>query len=276
MTRRRKMVLAMTTVVVLVAVLLVTRSGDDGGRRAPLTPTSTRADLSGVAIAGVEGTTTTTVPVNQGEVRLTGTVRTPEGVPVPGAMVRAEWWRVNPPQLIEVLTDDQGRFEIRDVAGGRWKIRAWRTPDYATGKVEEVFLDEKAERDLNLEVREVEEVSVTWDIEPDPPITDHNAELAVVVVERTVDIEGRAVTTPVTDTPVTFQATAVWQRVRGDVEQRTDGGGRVTWVLRCRDIGAHDLSVETLSGTHRLDLPDCIPITATSTTSTIPPETTTT
>jgi len=275
MSRLRKVLIALGGVVALVALLLV-RSGDDGRKRAPLTPTTTRPDLTGVSLPGASGTTTTTVVTNAGEVRFTGTVRTPEGATVPGATVRAEWHRSNPPQVIEVLTDDQGRWELRDVAGGRWKIRAWRSPDFATGKVEQLFLSSKAERTLDLEVRAVEDFSVTWDIEPDPPITDHNAELVVLFVERTVDVEGRAITTPVVDMPVELVAGTVWQRLRGDAEETTDASGRVSWVLRCRADGPQSLSVSTRFGVKRLDLPACIPITSTSTTTTIPEETTTT
>lgn len=275
MSRRRKVLIALGALVALVAVLLV-RSGGDGRRRAPLAPTTTRPDLTGASVERVGGTTTTTTPVSQGDVRLTGVVRTSEGAAVPGATVRAEWFRVDPPQVIEVLTDEQGRWEIRNLAGGRWKIRAWRTPDFATGKVEQMFLDEKAERELALEVRGVDEVGVTWDIEPDPPITGQNAQLVVVLVERAVDIEGRAVTTPLVDLPVELVAGPEWQRVRGAPEERTDANGRVAWVLRCRDEGTQTISVSTRFGTKRLDVAACIPITATSTTTTVPAETTTT
>lgn len=256
--------------VVLVVLVLVRPDGEEA-RRAPLTPTSARRDLSGVVLQGVEGTTTTTVPVNQGRVTLSGTVRTPEGQFVPGATVRAEWWRVNPPQVVEVFTNDLGQWEIRDVAGGRWKVRAYRSPDFATGKVEQVFLNDDAQRQLDLEVRTVEEVSVTSDVEPDPPITDANTQLVVVLAERTVDLEGRTVTTPVTDVPVTLVADASWQRLSGSATETTDGDGRVSWTLRCRDDGQHRLAVSSFYGTETLDVPACIPITATSTTSTIAP-----
>lgn len=278
MTRGVRGILAAGAVVfALVAYLLVRPDGGDG-RRAPLTPTSTRADLSGVVLQGVQGTTTTTVPQNVGTVSFSGTVRTPEGEAVPGATVRAEWWRVDPPQVIEVFTNDQGQWELKDVAGGRWKVRAYRTPDYATGKVEQLFLAEDGQRQLDLEVRRVEGLSITWDIEPDPPITDVNAQLVVVFAERTVDLEGRAITTPLPDVPLTLSADAAWQRVGGDSSpiKNTDAGGRVSWVLKCRSDGQHDLAVSSVLGGRRLDLAACIPITSTSTTSTAPPPSETT
>ena len=270
MTKSRWVLVAAAVLVVAFVGFMLVRT--DGGERrpAPLTPTSSRADLSGVVLHGVEGTTTTTVPVNVGKVTLSGTVRTPEGAAVPGAVVRAEWWRVNPPQVIEILTNDLGQWEIRDVAGGRWRIRGYRAPDYATGKVEQVFLEKDSQREFALEVREVDEFNVTWDIEPDPPITDVNTRLVVAFVERTVDSEGRTVTTPVPAVPVTLLADSAWQRVTGESSELTDVEGRVSWVLKCLADGPHALAVSSAYGTTTLSVPACIPITSTSTTSTLP------
>lgn len=274
MKRRWRYATAGAAAVALAAVFLL-RAGEEPPRRAPLTPTSTRADLSGVVLQGVSGSTTTTVPVNAGQVALSGTVRTPEGEFVPGATVRAEWWRTDPPQVIEVFTNELGQWEIKDVAGGRWKIRGYRTPDYATGKVEQVFLDKDAQRTFDLEVRWVEERSITWDVEPDPPITDHSARLVVVFAERTVDVEGRMVTTPSANLPVTLHLGVSWQRVSGETTETTDDAGRVSWVLRCRDDGPHQIAVSSPLDDRTLDIAACIPITSTSTTTTLPPPTTT-
>lgn len=278
---KRRLVLIGGVLAVVLSVIALIPSGDDDVRRAPLLPTSTRADLSGVVLQGVSGTTTTTIPQNVGKVAFRGAVRTPEGQLVPGATVRAEWWRVEPPVVIEVLTNDQGQWEIKEVAGGRWKIRAYRAPDFATGKVEQVFADKDAEREVDLEVRNVEDLSITSDIEPDPPITDFNAQLVVVFADRTVDAEGRTITTPIVGMPVTLVSDAAWIRVSGEATETTDSTGRVSWVVKCREDGPHSLAVSSPLGTETLDVAPCIPITSTSTTSTAPPppdpsETTTT
>ncbi len=260
--------------VLMVAILL---SGDgDQPRRVPLTPTSARPDLSGVALPGVEGTTTSTQVENIGEVSFTGVVKAPNGATVPEATVRAEWFRVDPPEVIEVITDEEGRFEITGVAPGRWRIRAWRTPDFATGAVEAIFVEEEEEREIELAVESVEELAVTWDIETDPPITDHNAELVVSLVEQTVDVEGRTSRNPAADLEVELLLDDDWQRVRGGEVETTDDDGRVTWLLRCRDDGKQTVRVRTEFGTETLDVAACIPITATTTTTTEPQETTTT
>lgn len=266
--------LAAGAAVLIVVVLLA--GGDDEPRRVPLTPTSTRPDLSGVALPGVEGTTTSTLVENVGDVSFTGVVRAPDGAVVPDATVRAEWFRVDPPEVIEVITDEEGRFEITGVAPGRWRIRAWRTPDFATGAVEVIFVAEEEERELELAVEAVEALAVTWDIETDPPITDHNAELVVSFVERTVDVEGRTISNPATDLEVELLLDDDWQRVRGDEVETTNDEGRVSWILRCLADGKQTVRVRTESGTETLDVAACIPITATTTTTTEPQETTTT
>lgn len=281
MNARRKILVAATVLVVAYVGVMLIRTDETERTPVPLTPTSSRVDLSGVVLQGVEGTTTTTVPPNVGKVVLSGFVRTPEGLAVPGAVVRAEWWRVDPPQVIELLTNEFGQWEIRDVAAGRWKIRAYRAPDFATGKVEQVFLEEDAQKEFSLEVREVEEFSVTWDVEPDPPITGTTTSLAVQYAERTVDAEGRTVTTPLTAVTVTLLADSDWDLVTGTPSQTTDGNGGVNWVLRCTADGPQSLAVSSVYGTTNLAVAACIPITSTSTTSTLPPppppsETTTT
>lgn len=264
--RRLRWLLAGGVVLAVVAVVFVVRGGDEERRRVPLAPTTTRADLSGVGLQGVDATTTSTVPENVGMVVFRGVVKTSDGDPVPFATVRAEWFRVDPAEVIEVLTDSEGRYEITDVAPGRWRIRAWQAPEFATGKVEELFVTDETERELDLTVEEVEPVAVTWDIEPDPPVTGHNAELVVVIVERTVDSEGRTITTPATDVSTTLVTDEEWIRVVGEETETTDDDGRVSWVVRCQEDGRHDLAVSTVFGTERLDVAACIPITATTTT----------
>lgn len=259
--------------VVLAAGLyaVTTRGGSQQRHLLPLEPTTTRPDTSGVSIVGVGGTTTTTVPEMQGTVSFAGTVQTADGTPIPGASVRAEWFRVDPPQHLDVIADDQGHYEIKDVAGGRWRIRAWRVPDVATAKAADLFVDEGTQRTRDLEVRKVDPFSVTWDIEPDPPIIDHNAELVAEFTEQTVTVEGKTDTVPLRSLDVRLVTDSAWEQVRGDSTVATDIDGQATWVLRCLRAGTHAMRVSSTYGSETLAVAACIPISATTTTTTTPP-----
>ncbi len=268
---RLRWALAAGTLVVL-GVVVVTLVGDDGGGPpdAPLLPTTTRSDLSGVAIGPVGGTTTSTEVRQEGEVSFSGAVRTGEGRPVSGATVRAEWFRVEPPVVIEVRTDDEGRYEISGVAPGRWRLRAWAAPRFASTDALDLFVEPEEQRELDLEVVEVPELEVTWDVEPDPPITDHNAQLVVHLFEQRVDMDGRASVVPLVGGDVTLVTAEEWVRVRGDRTRTTDVEGRVDWVLRCTEDGRHRVGVATPLGRRDLEVAACIPVTATTTTTTAP------
>lgn len=274
MSPRRRAVATAAALLVIVALVAMLRDGGEPRRRVPLLPTTTRADLSGVSFPGVEGTTTTTVVAPQGQVVFAGFVRTSDGLGVPGATVQAEWHRVEPPQVVEVLTDETGHWEIRDVAGGRWNLRAWRTPDYATADVEQLFAAHDTVReDLELRVQPVPPEVVTWDIEPDPPIIDENITLVAVFAEQTVDFEGRTTRTPMAGVSVAFVGGRAWERVRGDEVEETDGNGRVEWIVRCTRGGSNPITLDAGVVTETLEPPGCIPITATTTTTTeAPPE----
>jgi hypothetical protein len=263
---------------VVVAGIALLGDDDGGRRRLPLLPTTTHADLSGVELFGVDGTTTSTTLVpGAGPVVFRGVVRTAGGAFVPGAVVRAEWGvTTDPPTVLDTRTDAEGRFELTGLYGGRWSVRAWRTPDFATVKVESLFVGDTEARDFELMVAEAEGFTVTHAIEPDPPITRRNARLVVAFSERAVDADGRLVDTPVPRLAVTLVGSGEWERVDGDEEQRTSAEGRVEWIVRCGANGRQQIGVSTRRGTEFLALAACIPLSATTTTTTEPPPTTTT
>src|SRR5439155_25851762 len=93
-TRTRRAVPALLVLLVASATACATvdvdRLPDVKLEPAPGGPATTAANYSGIPIAGVPGTTTTSVPA-QGKARLSGTVTGPDG-PVSGATVRAEWF----------------------------------------------------------------------------------------------------------------------------------------------------------------------------------------
>lgn len=257
-------------VVVAAAAALVIRDGEDGDRPLPIGPPTTRPNLSGVDLGSVEGTTTTSWP-SEGEAVVEGRVLDVSGDPVPGAIVRAEWYVVDPPLAVQAATAGDGSYRLDRLPGGRWRVRAFLPPEYATVQPSEFFLAADEARTVDLRVARVDAYNVTWDVEPDPPIVDLEAELVVQFTERSVDEEGRVETTPLAGMGVTLFLEEDWDTDDPAVKV-TDGSGVVRWRLACRRAGRQRVEVSTSLAVDVLDVAACIPISATSTTTSPPAE----
>jgi hypothetical protein len=164
--------------------------GDDAGPPPTSRPeTSTSIiDHTGVVLPGVGGQTTTTV-VETGRARLVGTVSGPDG-PLPGATVRVQRLIGDQARQHDVVTDANGRWELRDVPGGRYRVRAFQAPAYAQTTAEVRFLADAQEHVWDLRLDDQREVLVRADAAPDPPRLDADVNVVVVVAQRTVGADG--------------------------------------------------------------------------------------
>lgn len=235
-------------------------SGGDGDAEPgpPTGPTSstTEVDRSGIALAGVPGTTSSTV-VERGTASLTGTVQGPSG-PVPGATVRIERLAAGREVRTDVLTGADGRFLLPDVPGGRYRIRAFLAPTLAQLKPEVRFLEDGAVHDFALTVDQQGGLVVRADVSPDAPTLGRPVNLVAVVSTRAVDGDGIVRWTPVvgatvelaglgrwilrddfatTSTTFDFEVTTTFTPARTTVA-RTDGDGAVRYELECVEEGA--------------------------------------
>lgn len=232
----------------------------------PLAPTTTAADLSGVALAGVAGRTTTTLSIGPGSATMRGTVVVPEGA-VPGATVRLERLVGDAVAAAEVPTNPDGTWEAKDILGGRYRVRAWRAPDLAMTKPEVFFLEAREARTLNLRLSRFEGVAVTSDIAPNPPEVNAPASLVVLVTAREVDTTGVVRANPVAGVRVELAGSG-W-RLDSANATVTDSGGQARWQVRCRAEGVQNLSVVVnQQSPHALEMPPCSPSTAPPSTST--------
>jgi hypothetical protein len=193
-----------------------------------------------------------------GKATISGSVRGPDG-PVAGAVVHAERLVGEGAASMDLVTGDDGRFELPTVLGGRYRVRAWKAaPDNLSLVEPEVFFLEGSERkDLPLALTRYQGASVSAAIAPDPPLLGSPSNLVVQVVNREVDTNGIVRSTPIPSIAVELFGTGDWQ-LQSANPTTADASGRARWQLQCRRVGNQPLSVVVASTTtFNLNLPAC-------------------
>ncbi len=212
------------TLLVVAAASVAACSGDDDAGPSPTpqpTTSTSTVDLSGVALPGVAGETTTTVD-ETGTARLVGTVRGPEG-PLAGAVVRVDRLVAGREIRRDVRTAPDGRWELRDVPGGRYRVRAYLAPSYAQTTADVRFLNDGEEHAFDLVVEDQRGLVVRADVAPDQPTVGNPVNLVVLVARRVVAEDGVVRSTPVAGEFVELRGLGRWE-LRDDTDE-TDGGG---------------------------------------------------
>ena len=226
----------------------------------PTTSTTARPDLSGVVLADVPGTTSTTIPLGPGEATLQGIVTAPDGA-VPGATVLIERLVGDGAGAATIVAGPDGRWVAPQILGGRYRVRAWRAPDLALTTPASFFLAAKETRDLEVKVQPFSGVVVTSAIAPSPPIVDEPVRLVVRAYTRSVDEAGIVRNQPLPSIQVELTGSGQW-RVETANPAFADETGRADWLLRCASLGTHSLAVRLGTGGEALPLK--IPACATS------------
>lgn len=223
----------------------------------PRPSTTALPDFSGQELAAVAGrTTTTAVPLTGGGATLKGTVRGPDGL-VPGATVVLERLVGDAVASGSVPTASDGAYLAPGIQGGRYRVRAFRSPDLAQVQPVILFLGGTEQKALELKVDRYDGIAVQASVAPNPPPFGERASLVVLVTDRSVDATGVVTATPVPGTTAELFGAGSW-RVESANPTTTDAGGRARWVLRCTQTGRQPLSV--VVGTNDalpLDLPPC-------------------
>ncbi|MGH9023190.1 MAG: carboxypeptidase-like regulatory domain-containing protein [Acidimicrobiia bacterium] len=237
------------------------------------TTSTTRFDLSQVALAAIPGSSTTTMRTAPGLATVSGTVLDASGQPVEGALVRGTWHSAPAPVVVETLSGPGGAFRLEQLQGGRWRFRAFMVGLLASTDAPEFFLGVNEAKGQDLRVESVDGLAVTAKIAPDPFVGEE-VELAVKVFSRLVDAEGRVKSTPVAGTSVTLVGSG-WSFSPEPRVTTSDGVAR--WAMRCVTSGNSGLAAQLGARTLALSLPPCGSPEATSTTTRPPaPSTTTT
>jgi hypothetical protein len=184
--------------------------GEDAGPSPePEATTSTApVDYTGVVLPGVGGETTTTID-EQGTARLVGTVSGPAG-PLAGATVRIDRLVAERVVRHDVITAADGRWELRDAPGGRYRIRAFQPPVYVQQAAELRFLVDGQEHTFDLRVEDQRGLVVRADAAPDQPLVGSPVNVVVLVAQRTVTQDGIVSSTPLSGVFVELTGLGRW------------------------------------------------------------------
>jgi hypothetical protein len=244
---------------------------------APSSTTTTTLSLASNPLLAVAGHSSSTIAMGPGAAALSGLVAGPSG-PVAGAVVHAERLVGSQVAAANVLTAADGTWTLAHVLGGRYRVRAWRSPDLDLVTPDIFFVADTGTKSVSLELQQFTGSQVTSAISPDPPVAGEPAELAVLVTSQVVDQSGIVRAAALSGASVTLSGGLGWA-VEGTNPTVTDPSGRVAWVVVCTGPGPQVASVQVnTAASFNLSLPACVPIppptSSTSTTSPPPPSTT--
>ncbi|HEX9530659.1 MAG TPA: hypothetical protein VF954_05945, partial [Acidimicrobiales bacterium] len=225
----------------------------------PNTSTTAAPDLSGVSLAGAPGRTTTTLAVGPGAASLSGTVSGPNGpIPAPAVIVHVERLVGNAEATQDVATQPDGTWSLPGILGGRYRVRAYRPPDFAELDAQVFWLGGAEARQLALKVDQFSGVNVAAALAPSPAVVGEPAQLVVQVTTRSVDPQGIVRAVPVVGTSVALTGPGSWTIAANPAT--TTGNGRVAYAVVCQQLGDQPLSaVVGTSDTFPLNLPPCVP-----------------
>ena len=218
--------------------------------------TTTAVDYSQIGLKGVSNRGTTSIPLGPGAATISGTVTGPDG-PVDAATVRVERLVANAIAAVDVATMADGTWSVPKVFGGRYRVRAWKTPDLALTKPQIFFLQGSEQKKLDLRVDRYAGLTVTASIAPNPPVIGEPTNLSVLIAEKQVDAGGVARAVPVVSAIVELAGTG-YQLETGNPTS-TDGNGVAEWRVRCTDpLGTLSATVSD-GASYPLGLPECVP-----------------
>lgn len=223
-------------------------------------PVSTATFPTGLAATTenpVDGVTTTTVPtVGPGPATLTGTVLGPAG-PVGGAVVEADRLVGSAAAVARTTSAADGSWSLPDILGGRYRVRAWESPNLDLTDPQTIFLAADQPQSLTLQLTAYRKTKVSVAVNPPDPVAGQPANLVVQVLEPSVDSSGVLRYVPVSGSPVSLVDGPSWQiDTPGPVP--TDRSGEALFSVTCTSPGDAPLSAQVGTGTAvALQVPQC-------------------
>jgi len=176
----------------------------------------------------------------------------------PGQPTIATSPRYVPPSPVTSAVGPQG------ILGGRYRVRAWRSPDLALTTPQILFVEAKQNKQLGLQVSRYTGTSASAISAPDPPQLDTITNLTAVVTTVSVDADGVVRSAPLSGATLSLSVGSGWQYVGGPAF--TNGQGRATFQLRCQALGQSPVDLSVNGGqTFSLPVRACVAPSSTST-----------
>ena len=185
----------------------------------------------------------------------------PTATTFPGQITLPPTTTIPPPTV--ATTPPIGPQGIR---GGRYRVRAWRTPDLALTTPQILFLDAKQNQTLGIALSRYQGVSASSITAPDPPVLNSVTNLTAIVSTASVNNEGIVSAVPLPNAAVTLAVGPGWINSGGPTI--TNGQGRATFQLRCVALGQSPVELTVNSSqTFSLPVKGCVAPPSTTTTS---------
>jgi hypothetical protein len=229
--------------------------------------TTVAADLTGAPVDGVGGTGHTSVALGPGAATLSGIVLGPEG-PVGGATVRLERFVGDASGTFNVTAQADGTWNLPAILGGRYRVRAWRSPDLAMTTPQIFFLAGTDNKSMTLSLARFNAGNVAAAITPNPPVVGENANLLIQLTSQTVDARGVVHAAPVPSASVQLAGSAEIV-IANPNPAITSANGQAVWQIVCQAPGPESLTaIVNVTDTYALDVPPCLPAPPPATTTT--------
>jgi len=206
-------------------------------------------------------------------VELTGGTSTVSGVvsstsgPVPGASVLVERFVGESSAAVELTTDATGSFALPSAPGGRYRLRAWRSPDLAQLSSTVGFVADGEKTRFALPVSSQGGASVNWDYSGSGWMVGSNPSIWISVTQPQVTRQGQVVLAGAAGLSVSLD---VGGALSGSASGVTNADGDISFGLTCASVGSTSATVRVGTYVQSLGIPACAPL---PTTTTAPPTT---
>ena len=228
------------------------------------------ADTREQPLSGLPVAPTTPNPQLQGGAAvITGTVTGPGGR-VAGATVRIERFEGEVAASTDLTTDANGAFTLSGAPGGRFRVRAWRSPSLAQLGSQVAFVNDAERRNFDLQLSAPSGADISTDWTSSGWVIGSKPAISVTVLEPYVTSDGRVDLGGRSGLPVTF---TVGGAVVGTTVATTDANGYAGAELTCAAVGPTTANVRIGTWSRDLLVPACEPpptTTTTTTTTTVP------
>lgn len=204
-------------------------------------------DTRGVVLAPLPGGDGPQAPVKVygGDAVLTGEVRGPGGSA--GAVVRIERFVGVRSAVEEVTVADDGTWRARRLLGGRYRVRAYRSPDLAMLSSAVFFLPDGDEHRLDLELGRYGGIDVQAAFLAASLQVGQSATLTSLAQEVAVDGSGIVRGTPLAGDTITADGGSGWAI---DQPSRAVGAdGTTSWTVTCRRPSPGAITVSVAGAT---------------------------
>lgn len=250
-----------TTLIVgaLAVACLAVACSKDKKSAAPTTTAPAPATTTTAVLINAPGNprvpTTISADLQGGAAGLTGTVISSTG-PVDGATVRIERFVADTVASADVQSTGGGRWQLLGVKGGRYRVRAWRTPDMAQVQPDVFFLQGTEVRTLDLRVLPFGGTTAEGTFSPSPAPIGQPATLTVLLTTGSVGPDGVARVVPRPGVSVTLAVTG-GLTLQSPAAQVTDGTGRAAWRVQCVQPGGFPIVLNDGTSALAVNAPGC-------------------